>query len=51
MMTSSRDTSDLEECYKFGANSFVVKPINITEFIQVVKEVGRYWVIINEILT
>jgi CheY-like chemotaxis protein len=49
MMTSSRDTSDLEECYKSGANSFVVKPVNIIEFIQVVKEVGKYWVIINEI--
>jgi len=51
MMTSSRDTSDLEECYKYGANSFVVKPINITEFIQVVKEIGKYWVVINEIST
>lgn len=51
MMTSSRDTSDLEECYKYGANSFVVKPVNITEFIQVVKEVGKYWVVINELST
>lgn len=51
MMTSSRDTSDLEECYKYGANSFVVKPVNITEFVQVVKEVGKYWVVINEIST
>jgi len=51
MMTSSRDTSDLEECYKCGANSFVVKPVNIVEFIKVVKEVGKYWVVINEIPT
>jgi len=51
MMTSSRDTSDLEECYKYGANSFVVKPVNIVEFIKVVKEVGKYWVVINEIPT
>ena len=48
MMTSSRDTTDLEECYKHGANSFVVKPVNINEFIQVVKDVGKYWVVINE---
>ena len=51
MMTSSRDISDLDECYKNGANSFVVKPVSIIEFIQVVKEVGKYWVVINEIPT
>jgi len=51
MMTSSRDTHDLEECYKHGANSFVVKPVNIIDFIKVVKEVGQYWIVINEIST
>jgi CheY-like chemotaxis protein len=51
MMTSSRDTSDLEECYKYGANLFVVKPVNIGEFIKVGKEVGKYRVVINEIPT
>jgi len=48
MMTSSHDVRDLEECYKYGANSFVVKPVNITDFIRVVKEVGQYWGVINE---
>jgi two-component system response regulator len=48
MMTSSRDIHDLEECYRHGANSFVVKPVNITDFIKVVKDVGQYWGIINE---
>jgi len=48
MMTSSRDVRDLEECYKYGANSFVVKPVNITDFIRVVKEVGQYWGVVNE---
>ncbi len=52
MMTSSRDTSDLEECYKYGVpGTGIVKPINITEFIQVVKEIGKYWVVINEVST
>ena len=51
MMTSSRDTHDLEECYKYGANSFVVKPVNIIDFINVVKEVGQYWIVVNEIST
>ncbi len=48
MMTSSRDVRDLDECYKYGANSFIVKPVNITDFIRVVKEVGQYWGVINE---
>lgn len=51
MMTSSRDTTDLEECYKHGANSFVVKPVNISNFIDVVKKVGQYWIVVNEIST
>lgn len=49
MLTSSRDTHDLQACYDNGANSFVVKPVNITSFMQVVKELGKYWVIINEL--
>jgi CheY-like chemotaxis protein len=48
MLTSSRDSHDLQECYKNGANSFVVKPVNINDFMVVVKEVGQYWVVVNE---
>jgi len=51
MMTSSRDTHDLVECYENGANSFVVKPVNISDFIDVVKKVGQYWIVVNEIST
>jgi CheY-like chemotaxis protein len=49
MMTSSRDTHDLDECYEHGANSFVVKPVNIGDFIKVVKNIGQYWIVVNEI--
>jgi len=48
MLTSSRDSNDLKECYDNGANSFVVKPVNIQDFIGIVKELGQYWVVINE---
>lgn len=48
MLTSSRDNQDLSECYDNGANSFVVKPVNIIDFLQVVKDLGHYWVVINE---
>jgi len=49
MLTSSRDINDLQECYNNGANSFVVKPVNIDDFLGVVKELGQYWVLINEL--
>ncbi len=49
MLTSSRDSYDLQTCYDNGANSFVVKPVNINDFMDVVKELGQYWVVINEL--
>ncbi len=49
MLTSSSDTHDLQECYDNGANSFVVKPVNINDFMRVVKELGQYWVVVNEL--
>lgn len=49
MLTSSRDTHDLQTCYDNGANSFVVKPVNMSSFLQVVKDLGKYWVVINEL--
>jgi len=48
MLTSSRDSHDLQDCYDNGANSFVVKPVNIGDFMKVVKELGQYWVVVNE---
>lgn len=51
MLTSSRDTHDLQDCYDSGANSFVVKPVNIGDFMEVVKKLGQYWVVINEKIT
>jgi CheY-like chemotaxis protein len=48
MLTSSRDSGDMQACYDSGANSFVVKPVNIGDFMMVVKELGQYWVVINE---
>jgi CheY-like chemotaxis protein len=48
MLTSSRSSQDLDDCYNAGANSFVVKPVNIPDFLEVVKELGKYWVVVNE---
>jgi CheY-like chemotaxis protein len=48
MLTSSRDARDLHSCYEYGANSFVVKPVNMVDFMKVVHEIGQYWAVINE---
>jgi len=48
MLTSSCDSREMQACYDKGANSFVVKPVNMNDFIKVIKELGQYWVVINE---
>jgi len=48
ILTSSRESRDLEECYRLGANSYVVKPVRFGEFMKAVKRLGVYWVLINE---
>jgi len=48
MVTSSREEKDLMESYKLGANSYVVKPINILQFMESIKVLGQYWAIVNQ---
>ncbi|MEA3164944.1 MAG: hypothetical protein QOE88_2762 [Verrucomicrobiota bacterium] len=48
VLTSSRETPDLVEFYKYGANAYVVKPVGFSEFMTAVKEIGVFWAAINE---
>jgi len=48
VLTSSREMPDLLECYKQGVNAYVVKPVDFGEFMKAVKELGIFWVAINE---
>lgn len=48
MVTSSREERDLIESYKLGANSYVVKPVDIVQFIDAIKVLGQYWAVINQ---
>ena len=47
MMTSSREPRDLVECYRHGANSYVVKPVAIDAYLRAVADVGLYWTAAN----
>ncbi len=48
MVTSSCEEKDLVESYKLGANSYVVKPVDIVQFIDAIKTLGQYWAVINQ---
>ncbi len=48
VLTSSRETPDVTECYKHGVNAYVVKPVDFGEFVKAVKQVGIFWVAVNE---
>lgn len=48
MLTSSNEERDLIESYELGANSFVRKPVDFKQFAEAVKQLGLYWLVINE---
>ena len=48
ILTSSRESRDLEECYRLGVNAYVVKPVRFIEFVEAVKGLGVFWALINE---
>ncbi|HEV8695119.1 MAG TPA: response regulator [Lysobacter sp.] len=48
MMTSSREEGDLLASYGLGVNSYVVKPVDFTEFAERIAQIGMYWVIANQ---
>jgi two-component system, response regulator len=48
MLTSSREEPDLKKCYALGVNAYVVKPVDFTDFMGAVKQIGIFWAILNE---
>lgn len=48
MLTTSRQDQDIVESYASGANSYVRKPVSFTEFTEAVKQLGVYWLVLNQ---
>lgn len=48
ILTSSKEEQDLISGYKSGANSYVRKPVDFNQFLAAVRQIGLYWLLINE---
>jgi two-component system response regulator len=48
ILTSSREEQDLIKGYKLGANSYIRKPVDFSQFVEAIRQLGLYWLVINE---
>jgi two-component system, response regulator len=48
MLTSSNQDPDIRKCYSLGANSYIVKPVDFDRFAEVIKNIGFYWLLLNQ---
>jgi two-component system, response regulator len=48
ILTSSKESPDIKRCYDLGANSYIVKPVNFERFAEAIRNLGFYWLLLNQ---
>ena len=48
ILTSSKEEQDLINGYKLGANSYIRKPVDFAQFVEAIRQLGLYWLVLNE---
>jgi len=48
ILTSSKEDPDIRRCYGLGVNSYIVKPVNFEQFTEAIRNLGLYWLILNQ---
>ena len=49
MLTSSKEQRDLVESYQLGVNSYIVKPVDFENFVEAARQLGSYWLLLNQV--
>ena len=49
VLTSSREDRDIVETYNLGVNSYIVKPVDFNQFTEAMREIGSYWLLMNQV--
>ena len=49
VLTSSREERDLIDSYNLGVNSYVVKPVDFRQFTEAIRQLGLYWMLMNQL--
>lgn len=47
MLTSSSEEADLVRSYRLGVNAYVIKPVDFTQFVEAIRQLGVFWAVIN----
>ena len=49
MLTSSRESADVDRAFDLGASGYLVKPVDFNGLLEMVKTIGMYWMVMSEL--